>query len=64
MPQLLRRDTPRRRLLLRGSRVNVTIPVGEIARPRVCYSIDPTAVRPLIEFLERIETASPPRFLE
>jgi ArsR family transcriptional regulator, arsenate/arsenite/antimonite-responsive transcriptional repressor len=36
---------------------------GEIMRPRVCYSIEPTAVRPLIEFLELIEakeTVVPP----
>ena len=29
--------------------------IGEIMRPRVCYSIDPTAVRPLVDFLELIQ---------
>lgn len=28
---------------------------GEIMRPRVCYSLEPASVRPLIEFLELIE---------
>ena len=37
---------------------------GEIMRPRVCYSLEPASVRPLIEFLELIEakeTMIPPR---
>ena len=38
--------------------------IGEIERPRVCYSIDPTVVRPLIEFLRKIEATTPPRFPE
>ena len=41
----------------------VGIITGEIMRPRVCYSIEPTAVRPLITFLELIEakkTVIPP----
>lgn len=27
---------------------------GEIARPRVCYALDPEAVRPLLAFLTRV----------
>jgi len=38
--------------------------IGEIERPRVCYSIDPKVVRPLIEFLRKIEATTPPRFPE
>lgn len=38
--------------------------VGEIDRPRVCYSIEPSAVRPLIEFLLRIEATNPPSLPE
>jgi DNA-binding transcriptional ArsR family regulator len=38
--------------------------IGEIERPRVCYSIDPAAIRPLIEFLEKIEASTPPRLPE
>jgi ArsR family transcriptional regulator, arsenate/arsenite/antimonite-responsive transcriptional repressor len=33
--------------------------VGEIARPRVCYSLNPTAVAPLRRFLGLIEGAAP-----
>lgn len=28
--------------------------VGEIARPRVCYSLNPDAAAPLVAFLQRI----------
>lgn len=31
--------------------------VGEIARPRVCYSLNPMAVRPLLAFLKLVEAA-------
>lgn len=34
--------------------------VGEIARPRVCYSLNPAAITPLRRFLEIIEAAKPP----
>ena len=33
---------------------------GEIARPRVCYALDPTSVAPLLAFLARV-AASPAR---
>ena len=33
--------------------------VGEIARPRVCYSLNPAAVTPLRRFLSLIEAAVP-----
>lgn len=38
--------------------------VGEIARPRVCYSLNPTAVQPLRRFLETIEAVTPPALPE
>lgn len=38
--------------------------VGEIDHPRVCYSIEPSAVRPLIEFLLRVEATDPPSLPE
>jgi len=38
--------------------------VGEIARPRVCYSLNPAAVRPLCGFLGLIEVAPPPSLPE
>jgi len=34
--------------------------VGEIARPRVCYSLNPEAVAPLRRFLEIVAAAKPP----
>jgi len=34
--------------------------VGEIARPRVCYSLNPAAVAPLRAFLQLVEAASAP----
>jgi ArsR family transcriptional regulator len=34
--------------------------VGEIARPRVCYSLNPAAVQPLLDFLSLVEAAPPP----
>ncbi|MEQ8357075.1 MAG: metalloregulator ArsR/SmtB family transcription factor [Kiloniellaceae bacterium] len=34
--------------------------VGEIARPRVCYSLSPGAVVPLRAFLQLVEAASTP----
>lgn len=33
--------------------------IGEIARPRVCYSLNPAAVAPLRRFLEVIAAATP-----
>ena len=38
--------------------------VGEIARPRVCYSLNPEAVQPLRDFLDLIKAATPPTFPE
>jgi|SRR5271165_6460545 len=38
--------------------------VGEIARPRICYSLDPRAVAPLTSFLEAIEAGKPPALPE
>jgi ArsR family transcriptional regulator len=35
--------------------------VGEIERPRVCYSLNPAALRPLAAFLERTASAQPAR---
>ncbi len=38
--------------------------VGEIDHPRVCYSIEPSAARPLIEFLLRVQASKPPSIPE
>lgn len=38
--------------------------VGEIARPRVCYSLNPAAARPLAAFLSLIEAAPAPSLPE
>lgn len=38
--------------------------VGEIARPRICYSLDPRAVTPLAAFLQAIEAGHPPALPE
>ncbi|NIA71420.1 winged helix-turn-helix transcriptional regulator [Pelagibius litoralis] len=38
--------------------------VGEIARPRVCYSLNPEAVAPLRAFLQLVEAAPAPAFSE
>ena len=38
--------------------------VGEIARPRVCYSLNPAAVSPLAAFLKTIEAGSAPALPE
>ncbi|MGI9520006.1 MAG: ArsR/SmtB family transcription factor [Hyphomicrobiaceae bacterium] len=38
--------------------------VGEIDHPRVCYSIEPSAARPLIEFLLRFQASKPPSIPE
>jgi len=38
--------------------------VGEIARPRICYSLDPRAVAPLTTFLQSIEAGQPPALPE
>jgi ArsR family transcriptional regulator, arsenate/arsenite/antimonite-responsive transcriptional repressor len=38
--------------------------VGEIARPRVCYSLNPAAARPLAAFLSLIEAAPAPSLTE
>jgi ArsR family transcriptional regulator len=42
----------------------VGVIVGEIARPRVCYSLHPAAVTSLRHFLEIIEAATPPALPE
>ncbi len=34
--------------------------IGEIAHPRICYSLDPRAIAPLTSFLEAIEAGRPP----
>ncbi|MDP4796997.1 MAG: metalloregulator ArsR/SmtB family transcription factor [Rhodospirillales bacterium] len=34
--------------------------IGEIMHPRVCYSLDPKAVGPLLDFLKFIEAADVP----
>jgi len=38
--------------------------VGEIARPRICYSLNPEAVRPLRSFLQLVEAAPAPALPE
>ena len=38
--------------------------VGEIARPRVCYSLDPRAIAPLATFVQIIEAGQAPALLE
>jgi ArsR family transcriptional regulator len=38
--------------------------IGEIARPRICYSLDPQAVAPLTSFLKAIEAGQPPALPE
>ncbi|MBV1706333.1 MAG: winged helix-turn-helix domain-containing protein [Hyphomicrobiales bacterium] len=38
--------------------------IGEIARPRICYSLDPRAAAPLTSFLNRVETGHPPALPE
>lgn len=38
--------------------------VGEIARPRVCYSLDPRAIAPLTTFLQAIEAGHLPALPE
>jgi ArsR family transcriptional regulator len=38
--------------------------IGEIARPRICYSLDPRALAPLISFLKAIEAGKPPALPE
>ncbi len=38
--------------------------IGEIIRPRVCYSLDPNAVVPLQDFLKIIEAADVPGLQE
>jgi ArsR family transcriptional regulator len=38
--------------------------VGEIARPRICYSLDPRAITPLRTFVHAIETGRPPALPE
>lgn len=38
--------------------------VGEIERPRVCYSLDPAAVAPLRAFLEAVEAGPVPALPE
>jgi len=38
--------------------------VGEIDRPRVCYSLDPRAVAPLASFLATVAAGHPPALPE
>ena len=38
--------------------------IGEIDGPRICYSIEPSALTPLIEFLLRVQSANPPAIPE
>lgn len=38
--------------------------IGEIERPRVCYSLDPQAVAPLVAFLEAVEAGPVPALPE
>jgi ArsR family transcriptional regulator len=38
--------------------------IGEIAHPRICYSLDPRAVAPLATFLQVIEAGPPPALPE
>jgi ArsR family transcriptional regulator len=38
--------------------------VGEIARPRICYSLNPEAVAPLRTFLQLVEAVPTPAFPE
>ena len=38
--------------------------IGEIERPRVCYSLDPRAVAPLVAFLEAVQAGPVPALLE
>jgi ArsR family transcriptional regulator len=38
--------------------------VGEIARPRICYSLNPGSVVPLRAFLQLVEAASAPGLAE
>ncbi|MEM8852438.1 MAG: metalloregulator ArsR/SmtB family transcription factor [Pseudomonadota bacterium] len=35
------------------------IVVGEIVRPRVCYSVDPDAIRPFLQYVESLSNAKP-----
>ncbi len=38
--------------------------VGEIARPRICYSLNPQAIQPLRAFLQLVEAAPAPALPE
>ncbi len=38
--------------------------VGEIAHPRICYSLDPLAAAPLANFLQAIAAGHPPALPE
>ena len=38
--------------------------IGEIDRPRVCYSLDPAAIAPLLEFLQAIDAGPVPALPE
>ncbi|MEX0693787.1 MAG: metalloregulator ArsR/SmtB family transcription factor [Rhodospirillales bacterium] len=38
--------------------------IGEIVRPRVCYSLNPDAVGPLLDFLNTVSHADVPEFPE
>ena len=38
--------------------------IGEISRPRICYSLDPRAIAPLASFLEAVEAGQPPALPE
>lgn len=38
--------------------------IGEIERPRICYSLDPAAVAPLLSFLAAVEAGPVPALPE
>jgi ArsR family transcriptional regulator, arsenate/arsenite/antimonite-responsive transcriptional repressor len=38
--------------------------LGEIAHPRICYSLDPSAIAPLSSFLKAIAAGHPPALPE
>lgn len=42
----------------------VGVIVGEIDRPRVCYSLDPAAIAPLLKFLNAIDAGPVPALPE
>ncbi|MBT3305027.1 MAG: winged helix-turn-helix transcriptional regulator [Alphaproteobacteria bacterium] len=38
--------------------------IGRLERPRVCYSLDPSAAQPLLDFLNIIKAGRPPALAE